>query len=290
MDRLIYTNAIGQIVEFSPTSKYKLQSITDLGGTDVINRSISSPFQDGSSPVGDSYFNSRLLRVEIATFSNDLVSDLRGLDTILNPKIGNGELKFEQNGDARVLSPVKIRQMPTRLRGKDHGKTFQISSLIFEAFNPFYTDSLFNETNVTTGANVFSFPVNITDTFIFDYLNEEGIIAINEGDVECPVTIIFDGPQTAPLQVENITTGEKIVISLSLEVDERLTITTNIEDTNVILTNLSTGEETVAFQYIDVAQTTFFQLVKGINNIKISANEAAIEEATVRFKNRYVGV
>lgn len=290
MDRLLFTNAIGQTVEFSRSSKYKLISVGDFGGTEIIHQASSSPYQDGVSPVGNSYFNSKLLRVEFGTVSDTLVEDLRALDTILNPKKGLGKLSFEQNGDTRVLSKVKIRQTPTRPRQTSRGKTIQISSVIFEAFDPLYSDPEYTDAEVNTGANVFSFPLNISNTYVFDYLNTAGVMVTNSGDVECPVTVIFDGPKTAPISIENLTTGEKIVLALDLLENERLTVTTGIDDTNVVKTDLLAGAETVAFQYIDVAQTTFFQLALGDNTIKITANEADVEEATVRFKNRYVGV
>lgn len=282
MDRLIFTNAIGQTIEFSPLSKYKLRNISDLGGADAINNSISSPYQDGTTPIGDSFFNSKLIGVDFATMSDNLVADLRVLDNILNPKLGVGTLKFEQGGDGRVLNKVKVRKLPTRPREKNRGIGFQLSSVIFEAFDPLYSDPDYTDAEVATGANVFSFPLNISETYVFDYLNTAGVTVTNSGDVECPVTVIFDGPKTAPISIENLTTGEKIVLALDLLENERLTVTTAIYDTNAIKTDLLTGAEAVAFQYIDVAQTTFFQLALGDNTIKITSNEADVEEATDR--------
>ncbi len=108
--------------------------------------------------------------------------------------------------------------------------------------------------------------------------------------MSCPVTVIFDGPKTAPLSIENTTTGEEIVIALSINANERLTVTTGIDNNNVVLTDLIMGDDSVAFQYIDIAETTFFSLAKGTNNIIITSNEGAVEDATIKYKNQYVGV
>lgn len=290
MDKVIYKNPDGRTLEFSASSKFKLINIDDLGGVDSVDRAISSPFQDGSTPVGESYFNTRVISVEFATMSNNLVEDLREIDSVLNPKLGPGEFHFSQNGNTRMLYPVKVRKLPSRPRQKERNKTFQMSSFIIEAYDPYYQDLNSIDAEVTTGGNLFSFPLNITTNYEFDYVNTAGVIVNNEGDIDTPVTVIFDGPKTAPLSIENLTTGEKIVLSLDLLADERLIVTTGVQDTNVIKETISTGVTEVAFQYIDIAETTFFNLSKGENRIQIVTTEGIVQDATVKFRNKYVGV
>jgi hypothetical protein len=290
MDRLTFINANGQQVEFSNTGTYRWTQVEGLGEGSANLQTTASPYQDGATNVGQAYFNTRTIKVDLVVVSNDVAGAIRQLNSVLNPKIGIGSLTFERDGDAKVLNKVRTRVMPSLPGGESRGIGFQICYFILEAFDPFYEDQTETAATVNTGANVFSFPLAITPQYRFDYTNTSGVLVNNTGDVECPITVILDGPKSSPLEIENLTTGEKIVIAMALLANERLTITTAIDNTNVIKTNLTTGAQTVAFQYIDIAETTFFNLAIGANNIKISAGEAAVEEATVKFKNRFLGV
>ena len=290
MERLIFTNALGQQIIFSQTGIYRWTQVSGLGENSAVFQVASSPYQDGANPIGTAYFESRAIKLDMIIVSTDMAQSVRELNRILNPKLGRATLTFEQDGAQKVLNDVRTRVLPSLLGANSRGIGFRLSTAIFEAFDPLYSDAEYTDAEITTGANAFSFPLDITNAFVFDYTNDAGVIVTNSGDVDCPVTVIFDGPKSSPLTVENITTGEKIVLALDLLTDERLTITTGVDNTNVILTDLNTGAETVAFQYIDVAQTTFFNLMRGTNTLKITAGEALVEEAIVRFKNKYVGV
>lgn len=290
MERLIYTNAIGQQIAFDSTGTYRWTQVQGLGEINANFQVTASPYQDGATSVGDPYFSVRTIKIDLIVIASQLQDAIRELNSILNPKLGLATLTYERDGIKKVLNKVKTRVMPSLQTGQSKGAGFQVSSIIFEAFTPFYTDADFTEARVLTGANVFFFPLNIDDSYVFDYLNETGIAVTNSGDVDCPVSVVFDGPKSSPLAVENLTTKEKIVVALDLLENERLTITTGIDDTNVVKTDLLTGESSVAFQYIDVAETTFFNLIRGTNTLRITANEAAVEDAVIRFKNWYVGV
>lgn len=290
MERLIFTNALGQQITFSNTGTYRWTQVYGIGENSATFQVTASPYQDGVTPVGDAYFQTRQIQVDMIIVSNDMADAIRDLNRVLNPRLGLGTLTFEKDGDRKVLNKVKTRVLPSLPGGTSRGIGFQISRIIFEAFDPLYTDAEYTEAGMVTGANTFNFPLNINDAYVFDYTNETGVQITNSGDVACPIAIVFDGPQSSPITVENQTTGEKIVLAMDLLIDERLTITTGVDNTNVIKTDLLTGAETVAFQYIDVAETTFFELIRGTNVLQITAGEAKVEEATVRFKNRYVGI
>ena len=290
MNKLTFKNFIGDTIEFSQSSIYKWLQVSDLGGGVVRNQTTSSPFQDGETSVGTSYFDSKLISIDFVIVSDNPQSAIRSLHQIVNPKVGIGSLILENEGVIRVLNKVKTRVMPT-LQGNDRkGETFQFTSIIFEVYDPFYSDENFTSQDVGTGDLNFEFPLNITDTFTFDTLNTEGIVVNNAGDVECPVTIIIDGAVTQPLTITNVTTGEKIVINLDIPADTQITITTEIDNINVIQTNPLTLVSSSAFQFIDVAETTFFYLAKGENTILITGNEGDVEVATFKYKNKYVGV
>lgn len=290
MQRLTFKNENGQEIEFSANSVYKWLDVDDLGGVTARGQSVSSPYQDGESPVGLSYFNAKTLTVKMVVISNNLKDAMRNLNAILNPKIGVGQLIYEDNGDIRVYNKVKTRILPKIPNATQKGDTFLYTSATFELYDPLYSDLEFTEQEVGTSTFYFSFDLNITDEYEFDTQNVNGVTVNNQGDVECPVEISIDGPVTAPLEIENSTTGEKMVIALDIEADTRLTITTELDNINVVKLDLNTGVTTSGFAYIDVAETTFFYLRKGENTLTITGNAADVETATIKFKNKYVGV
>jgi len=233
MERLIFKNANGQQIEFSNASDYRWTQVEGLGEGMANMQSISSPYQDGATNVGGAYFNTRTIKIDMVVTGVDLKASIRQLNAVLNPKIGIGSLTFDRDGDVKVLGKVRTRVLPSLLGGDSRGIGFQVCYAIFEAFDPFYEDQTDTEATVNTGANVFSFPLSITPSYRFDYVNTVGVLVNNTGDVECPITVILDGPKSSPLEIENITTGEKIVLTMDLLAEERLEITTAIDNTNV---------------------------------------------------------
>lgn len=290
MERLVFKNAREQQIEFNSTGTYQYTNIEDLGGIGFQIQTSVGAYQDGASVKGIPRMTTRILIVSFIIISGNAMKALRELNSILNPKHGDSEVIYERDGVTRKLTKVRVRKLPTMLGGSSRGKTFQFTSIILEAFDPHYKDVTEVETEISSGGDLFEFPVNITENFEFDYLNVDGVTIQNGGDVEAPVTVILDGPKSSPLEIINDTTGEKIVLNLDLLDDERLTITTEIENINVIKTNLTTGESSVAFQYIDVGETEFFNLALGPNKIIINAAESQVESAKVKYYNRYVGV
>lgn len=291
MEKLIFTNANGQEIEFSNTSSYKWTQVDDLGASSVELQRTTSPFQDGSTNVSGAYFNSRTIKIDLVVVDyTDLNAAFRSLNNILNPKLGLGSLSYYRDSDVKVLNKVRTRVLPSMLGGDSRDFGMQKTSIIFEIFDPLYSDAVATEELVAASELLFNFPLEVIETYVFDLLYTDGKPIYNTGDTDCPITLIVDGAITKPLKIENITTGEKVVIGLDLLDNERLTITTEIDNINVIKTNLITGVKTTAFEYIDISQTTFFYLIRGENKIKVTANEGDVETAMIQFKNRYVGV
>lgn len=289
MDKMLFTNSNGESVEFSKDSAFKWTQVTDLGGLESVQQTTVSPFQDGTTPVGDSYFQSKFIKVDFVVLSNDVPVTIRQLNSIVNPKLGVGTLTVTYGTQVRQFPKVKTKTMPT-LQGKDQkGLRYQVTSIVFEVFDPLF-EAEEGGAVIRAGENLFEFPLNITDTFIFDRVFLGGYDLINEGDVPCPITIVMDGVLTAPITVTNTTTGEKIVVSLGLTSDEQLIITTQLDNINVVKRTISTGEDASAFQYIDIVETTFFYLQTGTNNITVTSQEGAVAKTEVFYKNRYVGL
>ncbi len=290
MEQLKYVNGIGQEVVFSESSKYRWISLDDIASNNVTFQTVSSPYQDGVTFIGIPYFQSKKIALEFAVLSDSLIDDMRYLNQILNPKLGLGQLHYIRGGITYVLDQVIVSTLPSLLGAENRGNYYQKSKLIFDVFNPLFTDLEYTTAIIGSGQLLFEFPLDITDEFEFGLINASGVIVNNVGDVEAPVRIEITGEATAPLTIENVTNGGKIVIGLSLTSDEKLIITTDVDNTNVIKETISTGVQTTAFNYIDITQTDFFKLERGNNQIIITNLVSEIVGATVQYKNRYVGV
>lgn len=291
MNKITYVNPLGGEVEFSATSKYKWQSFDDLVGTEVLNQVASSPYQDGVTAVGDSYFQSKTMKLDFVCISDTLESDLRELYSALNPKLGLGRIDITIGETVYSWNSVKIRSLPSRPGAINKlGSRFQFSQVIFEIFDPLFADFSYTESYTYTGVNLLEFDLDITDEFEFDTRVASGVTVANGGDVPCPIEVEFSGPSTSPLTLENVTTGEKIVVILDLTSDEKLYIYTKLEEINVVKETISTGEKVTAFQYVDVDDTDFFYLSTGDNNLLLTAGEGIVYGATVKFKQRYIGI
>lgn len=287
---MTFTNARGDSVEFSAASKYRWLSVDDLGGAEAVQQTVASPYQDGVTATGDSYYMMRTLDVTLAVIDADLRTAIRDLNTALNPKLGMGTLLYEDGPVRRSLDRVKVRKLPTLPDGGSRGARVQLTHILFDAYDPLYTDGVDTEVVLGTSGDSFSFPLDITDSFEFDYVSAGGVPVVNGGDVPCPLTITIEGPVAAPLVVENLTTGEKVVVDIAVLAGESLHISTGVADTSVILEDTATGERVSAFQYIDVAQTTFFLLGLGVNYISVTADGEPSNSATIRYRQRYLGL
>jgi len=289
MERVTYENDRGQTIDLLYSLPYFFQGIEGIDGLNTNIEKFIAVGQDGTN-ISSVRLLDRPIRLSGAIKGNtkeEIVQYRNKLLTVFNPK-SKGTLVYEY-GDVIRKIDCHVETGPVF---KKMGMGFQLQEFIIDLIcpNPFLTDYNDTEINAISGASAFSFPVAITPTFRFGYFNVGGFALQNDGDVECPLEIIIFGPQASPLEILNSATGEKIVVVLNLTADEKLTITTALENINVIKTTISTGISESAFQYIDVSQSEFFQLQLGINNIVIKANASDIGSATLKFRNRYVGV
>jgi hypothetical protein len=290
MEKLIYINSLGREIEFSRVGTYRLRDIGGLGGISSSFMRTSSPFQDGATSLDNGYFETRLLSIEFVVISDRLADDIRNLNSIFNPKLGAGTIKYQKDDVVRTLRGVKTKVLPELPMGKDKGISFQISSVILECFDPYYLDENDTHSTLASQYDLFIFDAAIPDDFTFDQSGAFGLNILNQGDVPAPVTVIIDGPLTSPIKVENKTTGEKILIAMSIASGERITITTDPENIDVRKTVIASGIETSAFQYIDILNTTFFMLATGTNNLVFTHGTEIAQIVTLLHKNKYVGV
>lgn len=290
MTKMTFTNARGEFVEFSAASKYRWLSVDDLGGAEAVQQTVASPYQDGVTATGDSYYMMRTLDVTLAVIDADLRTAIRDLNTVLNPKLGMGALLYEDGPVRRSLDRVKVRKLPTLPDGGSRGARVQLTHILLDAYDPLYTDGVDTEVTLGSVGDAFQFPLDITDSFEFDYVSAGGVPVVNGGDVPCPLELTVTGPVAAPLVLANLATGEDIVVDIAVLAGERLHISTGVADTSVILEDIATGERVSAFQYIDVSATTFFLLGIGSNYLSVTADGEPYFGAVLSYRQRYVGL
>ena len=111
-------------------------------------------------------------------------------------------------------------------------------------------------------------------------------VIINEGDIAAPVRIQIPGPCLNPV-VENLSTGEKI--ALTLEVDAGKTVLIDTAYGNLLCRLVaSNGTQTNAMQYL-TPESAFWQLQPGENIVTFSAPSGSVEVA-IEYASRYTGV
>lgn len=292
MEKLTFTNPNGESIEFSQESIYKWRNVEGLGALTSTFQTDKTVFEDGETIIDDGTFDSRILVLSLNIISTDIYPHLRRLNRVLNPRLGNGTLKYETGtGIIRVFNTVRVRTMPTLNQESARRAGFQPTIVTFNLFDPVMYDEAFNERILITQQPSFEFPLEIDSVLGVEFgtIFTGGFPVPNIGDLTTPVVLEMDGPLTSPIVVRNATSNEEIVINASILTNERLIIETDIRNINVTKV-LADSTEEKAFNDLDIDATDFWQLQLGENNIVLTSGGTVLENATIRWKNKYVGI
>jgi hypothetical protein len=106
---------------------------------------------------------------------------------------------------------------------------------------------------------------------------------INEGNISTPAVFTVEGPATN-FSILNDTTGERIVTTADLELGESLVIDTSSRTAKL-------NGETDRADLIDSSQTTWFELVKGTNVLRLNGSGFSEGETSlnVNFRDARMG-
>jgi hypothetical protein len=277
MQRIIFTNAIGQSVELKSSAPFLLESIDGLGDVDADIQTQKAPFQDGSTYI-DSVLQERTISMQIAILTRDkttLLQQRQYLASVFNPKQGPGKLRYENNGIVREIEAVPDG-LPVFPSGRENrGPTFQKALINLICPNPYWKSTEITEE--PTFDPLFSFP--------FEGMFQIGIqrdarIIVNDGDAPAPLQIEFHGPAVNP-KITNKTTGEFIKVNQTLQEGEVMKIDTTPGNKSVYFIQPD-GTARNVFNWIDL-NSSFFQLVVGENEIEYSA-DSDIQGAIVNIR------
>lgn len=293
MEKLTYTNANGQSVELGYRPPYMLQQFSGAGDLDFDVQVSKAPFQDGATFL-DTLADVRDMSFRIALLAEnqlDLYERRRFLSTVFNPKLGKGELTYENDWLKKSIE-VYLEGAPRYPTGTRNQKARYQNCLIqMTAVEPFWKDPMDMFSTLAAVMPLFEFELEIateTDGIEMSSHSEGRISIDNTGDVDAPLYFEFPGPVTNP-RITNVTTGEFVELITPLDADETMIITTAFGNKTAMIVD-SEGETQSAFQYLNL-DSTFFQLVPGINELEFDA-AAGSDEATITiiYRRRYVGL
>lgn len=268
-------------MEFSNKAPIFLKTYSGTGGSPVDIQTQKSPYQDGETLI-DTTLEVRDIQLVVAILGNstaEIMRHRRELVRVLNPKLGKGVLRFE-SGISVYEIDVQPNGAPAFPGGEARGALYQECLIELLAPNPFWLDPYFESREMSYLMGGIQFRLKLPT--MFSYWGFERRV-INGGDVATPVEIEFKGPAVNPT-VSNETTGEVITVNRELQEDDVLAIGTAFGQKYVCIN----GDN--AFHYIDLG-SVFWQLVPGENLLSYTSNNDSIKtQATVKWKNRYVGI
>jgi hypothetical protein len=286
--------ALNEKITFDSTGNIEedvlLTHIEGLGHPGATSQKVQGVNQDGCDNE-DSLLDPRVIKLQttIRTKNRQKLYELRRkIIRIINPKTYNsstgkrGELLIYYTNDYkkyRIYGKVED-SVEFNDRKKNHDKT----TISFYCANPYWLDENEQTIDIKSVKGGLIFPIKFPNKFaqvsFYKDIN-------NDGDVEMPIQVIYQGPATNP-KILNETTGEYIQINMEIGEKETLIIDTTSGKETV---NLITPNETKDVYNKINLNSTFFKLIVGNNRIRYSSDvEGANDKVSIIVCNQYVGV
>jgi len=244
---------------------------------------LKSPFQDGTTFIAAT-LEHREITIEAAIVpKEDVAERRRKLIQILNPKLGTGILRHEN--EAGTLDIKAIADQSPVFPDRQQKGIYHRFLINFVCPDPAWYDPRKESIKLASFVGGFSFPFKFPVNFgrVGQFLKIH-----NKGDLETPVLISFSGPLRNPV-LENRTIGKKIIIKQDIPEGERLEINTAFGQKSVVRVQAN-GSRSNAFHWVS-PESQFWQLVPGVNEISYASTEEAENAAvTLEFFHRYLGV
>ena len=269
-DKDIYTVNRNQIQDFPLIGGTKANIIT----TKIWNQHGDS-FIDSFMEADDATFTFILPLMDKDEF--EIVALRKSLTDICNPLNGTITMKIYLNTGDVYNRDIVFSTAPTFPIGTaNRNSNWQLVQLDFTAHNPFwYSDKEIVETfQSVEGRFIFPFTMSVASPVFFGNILPNNF-AYNEGQVPAPIAITIVGACQNP-RIDNLTTGEFIKFNnLTMIATDNLEINTAFGEKKVSLNG------TNIFNKLDFS-STFFQLVKGQNEIKFS-DDTGNNTAAIHF-------
>lgn len=267
-----------------PTLRYLTSA--GFGGTDNEVQTQRGAYQDGVT-LQRVRLSPRELMIRFLALAENrtaLEQKRRRIAAAFNPRYGPGRLIWTQeDGTQYALWCVALSGSPSFLAGSSQGDTWQEVVVDLQAPDPCWTDANALSQTLAGLTGGLAFPAYFPAHFA---AQGSTMSVTNTGDIDAPVALTIPGPCTNPV-VENLTTGEQIALTMTVESGESVIINTAYGDL-ICRLQAADGSQTNAMQYLSAA-STFWQLQPGENVITYSATSGSAA-VTLEYASRYTGV
>ena len=271
METVTFTNAVGQSVKFAD-APFFIQEVVGLGDVTADIQSVKSAYEDGSNFI-DAILNEREIELSFLIVADAVAKESYGdisrmrehVATVLNPKLGPGTLKYENERVVRLITCVAdgVPQFPD---GDSRVEMIQNASVTFIAHNPYWRSTKIEEEPAFKP--LFQFP--FSGPFQMGIQRDERIIT-NDGNAPAPLLIEFYGPATNPV-ILNRTTNQYIKVNQELLEGERMIIDTNPDNASVHFVD-EQGNGRNVVHWLDLGSSlSTFRLQLGENEIAYTAD------------------
>lgn len=278
MEKITYTNALGDSLTFDYTGEYILTDFTGMAAADVSPATTAGYKQHGET-LNDVVLGIRVMTLNILLYGNRYEKK-RNLDRLFNPLYGEGTLIYTNDYQSKMIKCIAT--VPPQIT-KREGCLF-IAEVELTAHNPFFYDVAENAMKMDDFTGGLKFP------WAAPYIKfaQKGDVShiTNTGDYLTPVRAEFRGDAINPCLTLD-TTGEYIKVATTLDVGEKLWINTEYGN-KTVQKEAANGTLTSAYNLIDI-HSSFFSLPVGESKLSFSS-DGGQPEVYLYWRNRYLGV
>ncbi len=270
-----------------PEPMFRYLSSDGFGGTDNEIQTRRGAYQDGTT-LQTVRLSPRTLMIRFLLLAPDRVGveqKRRRIAAAFNPRNGAGTLVWTQeDGTQYALRCVALSSSPSFTPGRQaQGRVWQEVVVDLQAPDPCWFDATATTLPLAGLTGGLAVPASFPASFA---AMGSTMIVTNEGDIAAPIRIQIPGPCLNPV-VENLSTGEKIALTLAVLEGQTVLIDTAYGNLLCRL-QASNGTQTNAMQYLS-SDSTFWQLVPGENIVTFSTPSGSVEVA-IEYASRYTGV
>ena len=291
MEKITYTNTDNEQVVMSGAPPYSLVNKTGFDSVENIVQSQENYNQDGQTLIS-SKLDIRNIELEgkIKEIDHAKMLELRReLIRIFNPKL-SGTIIYENNIGTYQIDVIP--ELAPTFNEKLKSGTGQPFLISLKALDPYFTDKSEIDAEIPMARTepLFSFPLNITNTFEFSQLIAGDVIEIqNNGDVAVGAvfTINVNGPLVNP-RIYNVITQDYFALKGTFVTGTKLRIST-VRGKKKVEQNDGDGWYNIMTKR--KVESKFLQITKGINYLQLQA-DSGVKSTTsyIKFEPKILGV
>lgn len=251
------------------------------------------PYRDGLYYMGPPYTPGREMQIALDVHKESWGAFQADLRTMLNRyspyrstgtnAMGTLTLRDRSNGVQRAIDCWLIEVMDPERRNPPSG----VVTLTFYAPWPFFRDPIQRrEVFGLAGQGGVAFPIEFTETGVVFSASDVDmtVVADCRGDVPTRPVIRVNGPGDDPV-VENVTTGQKTELDLSLETGDYVDI--NMDDSTIVMHDAS---ENATINAISTRseESRFWEMIPGGNELHVEMTNVTTGSIVVSWYDLFL--